>query len=474
MIRQVAHPGERHRWLGYAAFVALVFVSCIVAVLAVGSPATGGRISELLSSSRAAYFVCMAVAGGAALLLLLRYAELAVALFYVIGFIKGDPRLDAMPVDLTVAVAVIMIVAMALRWFFTGQTLHLPREFFWYLPLIVLIVASLTYTPDWAAGLDKTLRFIFLTMLGAISPFLLVDTPDKIRRFLAGLVVGGVGMSINSFFMLGGDTRLTAPSGETTALGFSAGLALIIIWALWFPRLSLFWRVCFYPFIAVLVVALIGSGGRFANVGTALCILLAVLYCRRLMVDLGIMAAAGVAALPFLRIPAASFEYLASLVHPHQAFGTRTDLMELGLRTFLAHPLFGVGIQGYRYLTPNPLTYNFPHNLLLELGAEMGIFAVLAFLALVICSCRAMLRVLRATYSQNLATYRTIFLILILTCMDASVSGELNNDRLLFFVLSMPFILERIVWQENTALADRLELAVQPAPDSPAQPAYSG
>jgi O-antigen ligase len=220
------------------------------------------------------------------------------------------------------------------------------------------------------------------------------------------------------------------------------------------------------------MVALVGSGGRFANVGTVICLGLTILFYRKLVVDLAIMAGAGIAALPFVRIPAASLDYLASLAHPHQAFGTRTDLMELGLRTFLDHPLFGVGIQGYRYLTPNPLTYNFPHNLLLELGAELGIFAVIAFLALAVCSYRAMFRVMRESYSENIALYRTVLLILILTCMDASVSGEMNNDRLLFFMLSVPFVLERIAWMENTARAEAGEIVVFPNEPGRLQSAY--
>ena len=463
---------EQLRRLKLVAVVVAIALSFVVSMVVPLLSKVQSRAVQLLSS-HAIYVPFLLVGGAAALLFFLKFPEIAVSLFYVVGFFKGDPRLDATPVDLTVTVAVIMLLAMGLRLLFTDKTLHLPRDFILYAPILALMFISLTYTPDLAAGLDKTLRFIFLTLMGAISPFLLVDTPEKIRRFLAGLVFGGILMSINSFFMLGGEDRLTAPSGETTALGFSAGLALVIVWALWFPGMSLFSRILLYPFIAVLMVALVGSGGRFANVGTAVCIGLSILFYRKLAVDLAIMLGAGVAALPFVRIPAASLDYLASLAHPHQAFGTRTDLMEFGLRTFLDHPLFGVGIQGYRYVTPNPLTYNFPHNLLLELGAELGIFAVIAFLALAVCSYRAMFRVLREVYTKNAALYRTVFLMLILTCMNASVSGEMNNDRLLFFMLSMPFVLERIVWKENNARADTGEIVVLPSKQPHLESAYS-
>lgn len=461
---------RRLKLIAVVAAIALSFAAAMAVPLLVK---VQSRATQLLSAY-AMYVPFLLIGCAAALWFFLKFPEIAVSLFYVVGFFKGDPRLDATPVDLTVSVAVIMLLAMGLRLFFTDATLHLPKDFIFYVPLLVLMFISLTYTPDFAAGVDKTLRFLFLTLMGALSPFLLVDTPQKIRRFLAGLFFGGVLMSINSFFMLGGEDRLTAPSGETTALGFSAGLALIIIWALWFPRLSLIGRILLYPFVAVLIVALVGSGGRFANVGTVICLGLTILFYRKLVVDFALMLCTGIAALPFVRIPTASLDYLASLAHPHQAFGTRSDLMEFGLRTFLDHPLFGVGIQGYRYVTPNPLTYNFPHNLLLELGAELGIFAVITFLALVVCSYRAMFRVTREVYSENVILYRTIFLMLILTCMDASVSGEMNNDRLLFFMLSMPFVLERIVWKENTARADAGEIAVVPQASSHLESVYTG
>jgi len=472
MISSYQKSAERLRRLKWIVAALAIALSFAVAMFVPLLSKVQSRAGQLLAN-HAIYIPFLLIGGVAALLFFLKFPEIAVSLFYVVGFFKGDPRLDATPVDLTVTVAVMMLLAMGVRLFFTDSTLHLPRDFVFYIPLLALMFISLTYTPDFAAGLDKTLRFIFLTLMGAISPFLLVDTPEKIRRFLVGLVLGGILMSVNSFFMLGGEDRLTAPSGETTALGFSAGLALVIIWALWFPRMSLFRRILLYPFIAVLMVALVGSGGRFANVGTAVCIGLSILFYRKLIVDLAVMLGAGIAALPFVRIPAASLDYLASLAHPHQAFGTRTDLMFFGLRTFLDHPLLGVGIQGYRYVTPNPLTYNFPHNLLLELGAELGIFAIITFLALAVCSYRAMFRVLRDAYSENAPLYRTVFLMLILTCMDASVSGEMNNDRLLFFMLSMPFVLERIVWKENTARSESADILVFPNDPSRLESVYS-
>ena len=406
------------------------------------------RIQRVFASTQLGYLLLAVVIILTVGYLLLRNAEIAVAIFYVIGFFKGHARLESSPVDLTVAVAVLMILAIVMRLAFTDQELKLPRAFLWYLPILFLMFMSLSYTPSLSAGLDKTLRFVFLTLLGAIAPFVLVNSRVKIERFLVTLVIGAILMSVNSFFMLGGEGRLVAPSGDTNALGFSAGLALIVIWTLWFPKLSLARRILFYPLIGVLAVALVGSGGRLANVATAVCLGLSILFCKRLIADFGIIAGCGIAALPFVNIPAASLQYLASLTRPHDAFGTRTDLMQFGLQTFLEHPLFGVGIQGYRYVTPNPLTYNFPHNLLLELGAELGVFAVISFLILAFCSFRELFRLLREYNPHYLALERTVLSLLVLGCLDVSVSGELNNDRLFFFLLSLPFVLRQSTSEE--------------------------
>jgi O-antigen ligase len=134
--------------------------------------------------------------------------------------------------------------------------------------------------------------------------------------------------------------------------------------------------------------------------------------------------------------------------------------MRFGLQTFLDHPLLGVGIQGYRYVTPNPLTYNFPHNLLLELGAELGVFAVFAFLIFAVCSFGELFNLLREHNPRYLALERTVLSLLVLGALDVSVSGEMNNDRLFFFLLSLPFVLREFISR------DTLQASFHPETDS--------
>jgi len=175
-----------------------------------------------------------------------------------------------------------------------------------------------------------------------------------------------------------------------------------------------------------------------------ICILVGAILCRRLFTDILIAGGLGILALPFFWIPQASFDYLLSLIHPSEAMGTRNDLMWLGARMFSEHPIFGVGAQGFRYLSPNPLTYNYPHNLFLELGSEMGVVAVMAFLALALCAFREIFRQMREPFAHLNSLAPTVFLLLIYVFLDAMVSGDMNDLRFMWCVFGLPYVLRNL------------------------------
>ena len=238
---------------------------------------------------------------------------------------------------------------------------------------------------------------------------------------------------------------MVSPSGLTTELGAASAVALILIWGMVFPRLSLGRRILLYPFLGLLGIALIGSGARFANVSAVICLFVGAIFCRKLFTDILLVGGLGILALPFFWIPQASFDYLRSVLHPSEALGTRNDLMWLGVRMFSEHPIFGVGAQGFRYLSPNPLTYNYPHNLFLELGSEMGIFAAVAFLALAFFAFWEITKQMREPSSSFNSLAPTVLLLLIYVFLDSMVSGDMNDLRFMWFVFGLPYVLRNLV-----------------------------
>ena len=429
------------RLLGLALLFLLGFATVLLVEAAHTLENQGLRFMAAVDPVKA---FCLIMAGILLAFALIRFPEIALALFFLVGLVKGDARLASFPVDLTVSVGVMIVLGAAYRVYIKGQVFRLPQEYFFYLPLLAMMSLSLAYTPDFDAGIEKSLRFVCLTSIGIIAPFALFDKESKLRRFFLVMALGGFLLAINSLTMLGGEERMVSPSGLNTELGAASAVALIILWGLLFPRWSLGIRILFYPVIGVLAVALIGSGGRFANVSAVICLAIAALLCRKLFTDVLIVGGLGLLALPLIWIPQASFDYLSSLAHPAQAMGTRNDLMWLGVKMFSEHPLFGVGIQGFRYLSPNPFTYNYPHNLILELGSEMGFVAALAFLALAFCSFREILMQLNAPLLRRNTLVITVFLLLIYVFLDAMVSGDLNDLRFMWFVLGLPFVLRNL------------------------------
>jgi len=393
--------------------------------------------------------------------ILIRHAEIALALFFLIGLVKGDPSLASTPVDLTLLIGAIVQVGVCYRLFVRRQPLRLPQEYFLYLPLLLMMVLSLTYTPDFSGGLDKLLRFICLTSIGIIAPFVLFDDIRKLSRFFAVLILGGLAIAVNSLTMLGGEERMVSPSGLNTELGAASAVALILIWSMVFPRLSLGKRILLYPFLGLLGIALIGSGGRFANVSAVICLFVGAFLCRKLFTDILLAGGVGILALPFFWIPQASFDYLRSLLHPSQAMGTRNALMWLGVKMFSEHPILGVGAQGFRSLSPNPLTYNYPHNLFLELGSEMGIVAAVAFLALAFLAFREIIRQMREPSSLFHSLACTVFLLLIYVFLDAMVSGDMNDLRFMWFVFGLPYVLRNLAAASPALSLEQYSLLLQ-------------
>lgn len=452
------------RPLRLAGFSFLFVLGMAAVLLADWAGRLGTQGLQLVASAGFLKAGCYLTVGLLITLFLIRYAEIALALFFLIGLVKGDPSLSSTPIDLTVLVGVIVQLGVCYRLAIKRQPLLLPVEYICYVPLLAMMILSLTYTPDLAGGLDKFLRFVCLTGIGIVAPFVLFDEFRKISRFFAVLILGGIGLAINSLTMLGGEERMVSPSGLNTELGAASAVALILLWILVFPRLTLLKRMFFYPVLGLLGVALIGSGGRFANVSAVVCILIGAILCRKLFTDIFIIGGLGLLVLPFIWIPQASFDYLRSLLHPSQAMGTRNDLMWLGVRMFSDHPLLGVGAQGFRYLSPNPLTYNYPHNLILELGSEMGIIAAMSFLALAFCSFREICRQLRDPVLRTTPLVLPVLLLLIYVFLDAMVSGDINDMRFMWFVFGLPFVLRILASTvpliSLEALAHRLQLPV--------------
>src|SRR5271170_4584637 len=397
--------------------------------------------------------------GAAAAIALLLYPELALALYVVIGDVKGDERVAALlPWDLTLALGGVLIAGIILNFLRKKRSVAMPPAYFLFVALVALMVASLSYTPVLDAGLEKVGRFLTVTGIVIVGPFFVLGTAQAMKRFLIGFAVVAFVICAYSLGSLGGSDRLVTPSSNTIGLGHIACGLILILWFGALPRLPFLKRILIYPLLAVPALSLIGSGSRGAALALGAVILLSLFFHRALWADLLCLAALGFAVIPFVNIPVASFEYLGTLVNSTSVNALlffRAELLSYGWKLLQQHPLLGVGIQGFRYYSPNAGLYNWPHNIFLEVSCEMGLGAGLLVIALFVLAIREAWRQLNDSESPYLVLSQIAAALLAVGIVNATNTGDINSDRSTWLFLSLVFVMR--------GLRNEASSAVQPA-----------
>lgn len=374
-------------------------------------------------------------------ILTLAYPEIALPVFLAAGSIKLDPRLPAFPIDPTVVLGFLLWLSITVRLVIGSQPVRIPNAYSLYIPLFFMMLISLLYTPDITLGLDKFLRFVFLTGIAIVSPLAILQSPRSLTSFLTMSVIVGLTVGLNSFAMLGGKTKLAAPSGDSLALGYLTGSALAIVLAM-LPALSFLRRWVAYSGAIVLLVALVGSGARGATIGVGFCAILSLLFSRRLLADFAILGVLGGLVLSQVSIPMLSRDNFATLGHPQEAVGMRDDLMALGARLAKEHPFGGVGIAGYPFYAPSQ--WNYSHNVVLEIGAELGVPAALAYLGMIYLAFRETIKQLTDRAFRYRTFSRVILALLAVGLVGQTVSGDINDNRAFWLYLGLPFLLREM------------------------------
>jgi O-antigen ligase len=395
-----------------------------------------------LNASPFAFLLVLGCAAAVAALLL--YPEFVLALYVVVGDVKGDDRIASLGfLDLTLAVGAILLAGIGLNMLRKKRVLPLPPVFFLYIALIAMMAASLAYTPVLDAGLEKLGRFLTVTGIVIVAPFFLLGTPRAMKCFLMGYGVSAFAICCYSLKELGGSGRLVTPSNFTIGLGHIACALMLLIWFGFMTRLSFVKRIFLYPVLAVPAVALVGSGSRGPLIALVLLLLLSLFFYRRLLLDAACLLGLGMIAFSLVHIPETSLNYLATLVQSRSAVALlsfRGELMDHAIQLIERHPLLGVGIQGYRYHSPNAALYNWPHNIFLEIACELGMLA--AFISCTIFASAACesFRQLKDRLAPYLVFSELAAALVFAGIVNAMNTGDINSDRSTWLFISLVFV----------------------------------
>lgn len=410
-----------------------------IAVLATAT-AVGALVAVAVANPRLLVYTLAAAALG----LLLLFPEFALALYVVVGDVKGDDRVAALlPFDWTIAVGVVLVAGIVLNLLRGRRVAAMPSAYLLLGALSVWMAASLTYTPNFSAGFEKFGRFLTVTGIVIIAPFFVLAKPAAMKRFLVTFGVAAFAICAYALVGLGSDDRLVSPSDNTIGLGHVACALVMLIWFAAIPLDRWPFRLLFYALFSVPAVALIGSGSRGSAIACVLAIGLSLYFCRQRIRDFLLIGAGGLLLIPFLGIPSASFDYLATLVKSGSVdalLDFRSDLLGFGWQLLQRHPLVGAGIDGFQYSSPNPSVYKWPHNIFLEVACELGIPAFLVVVAFFWKAARESLRQLRNGAARCGSLSQLAAAWLLLGIVNGLNTGDINSDRTTWLFASIVFV----------------------------------
>ncbi len=404
---------------------------------------------SLLAGAAAAFLIgspgtfLVPVFGLAAAAAFLVYPELALAAYVVVGDVKGNESVSSLVHgDLTLVVGAVLIAGIILNLLRGRLPLHPPPIYLLFAALITLMAASLTYTPAFDDGLDKFARFATVTGIVIVAPFFVLNTPAALKRFLTGFGIATFAICAWSLSELGGNQRLVSPSDNTIGLGHIACALFVLVWVGVICQYSFPRRVIAYPLLGIAILALIGSASRGSVIACALVVSVTIVANRWRLLDAACLGVIGAAAIPFLGIPGSSISYLASLVRSHsigELLNFRSDLLAYGWRLIEAHPLFGAGLSGFRYFSPNPTLYKWPHNIFIGVACELGLPAALLVLAIFAGAVGEALKQLRNPLSPHVALSSVAAALLLVGVVNAINTGNINSDRSTWLFVSLVF-----------------------------------
>lgn len=372
-----------------------------------------------------------------------RYPE-----FILVGFLMaGEFTLgERYPLDVGVALGGVVALLVAVSALSEGSGRLPPRGVRLTILAAILVLVGVAYSTYPEYGIDKGVRFGTLGVLAMLAPTYLVSGPASVRRVMWALV--GVGLLLGGYalaaMVLGiGSGRAETFGGSPITLARATGLALGAAVALIIGRAR--YSAMLIPVVAMLGFVFLASGSRgpaAALVAGAAAVALVATVRRGssvLRTALVTLTGVGGVAAAWSLLPERAVSRFALLLQsdPGESALARPWLIARAIEIGAASPLIGAGtgsyvseIVGYSFATPR----RYPHNLFAEVFAENGVVV----LALMVVGVGAgLLGLLRSALRSS--EVGTTFLLFagVFTFVNAMVSGDLNDNQMLFAVLCM-------------------------------------
>ena len=421
-----------------------------------------GLVAALLTVAAGALALALPIAAAGAYALVRRPAVL-LAVFLYIPFFESAPGLRALPFDPTPVFAALMVIALVLR---TGGTpLRRPPTGF-LLPVLVIGVAlliGLLWTADSQYANEKVLKYLTVTLIAVLAPFAVLTTERALRQFLVTMVVGAVLVTVLTLILpptiAAGiatefDTRgRYSFGGQIFPSRFLCTAALIMFLVPGLTSSRWRWAAPVAAVGVILVASGFGARGPIAAFGATMVAVIFVLALRSARHLAAVIAAVAITAVafPFLTVPDTASERIEEAARDPVATlrgDTRRVLYNQATTMIAGSPLLGEGTGSFAayqaIVSPRGQTLLYPHNIFLELWAEIGIIPLLAFVVAVVGGVGTLMRRLVVTDDRRERQLLTlVFGLFILNFFASQLSGDINDSRTTLLFLGLAWMVGR-------------------------------
>lgn len=386
--------------------------------------------------------------------------EVFFALFILAGNFKSSLAFISDFIDLTILFLGISIIIALKRLIVKSTILYgAIKGTVLFSVLIILILGSIFYTPSSIYVIDKSLRFLVITGWAYLGVFFLIKSSVSLKKFLNTIVSIGFIMSCLAIYQLifvqkESFSFISVMGSNYLALGSTVGISIIILNFLYFVNEKNSNKTLFFIFIILqMTIALLISGGRMPLLSLIIVftfyfafslisitkniyirkgikkLALLILFLSPLIIILGKI---GMFDVVLIRLS----ELFKSIDSDTSALG-RLNRYMVALDMWGKKPLIGNGIGSFSLFYNGVDMRDYPHNIFLEILSELGIVGFVVFFLLIINSLYNGWILFKKKFKAIDSLQMTLILAFLYLFINANVSGDINDNRLMFTFISL-------------------------------------
>lgn len=388
--------------------------------------------------------------------------EFIFMLFLYAGRFKGDLRFSWIPVDLTLLFFLISIVfgiyiVLRKRNGFTRSSIYILSS---YLIFLVYIMLSLFWSTSQIYAIEKTLSMFTLVLWAITGSAVIIASEEKrLKRFLISILLMSLWIAVEALYVFSNQTGgfINVLGGNYLSAGRSIGFGIIILITYIFfvnmKKSTLLISISILT-IFLFVIITMGSRGPFLSLAPLIFIFFyapfkiwgkMIFVTKKAYLTFAVLMGLIISSIYIFsleKIPLTLKRLM--LLFNNNNYGasanTRIDYYQESLNIWSENIIWGKGIGSWPVEMNLGDERGYPHNILLEIGVELGIIGLVLFLLIISIG-------IRNITLNSKHDFFSITIIMLFLCMaiNTMISGDMPDNRLLFTIIGLMAFKKRSV-----------------------------